>query len=211
LLSWYALAPIALSPIAGWFAAPLVGWQAEGKPPHPAITIAGCMAIALWAAVTMPATLLLPLTCVLGWTLLALAMIDALALRLPDVLTLPLIAAGLLASLWLADRDPVAHTIGAGVGFAVFYAIQLLYYAVRGREGLGLGDAKLAAAAGAWLGWQALPSVTLIACAVAFVWVGIGTMKRGKRALEEQIAFGVPLCLGIWVVWLYGTPAFFGA
>ena len=168
------------------------------------------MAIALWASITMPATLLLPLTCLLGWTLFALAIIDALALRLPDVLTLPLIAAGLIASLWLADRDPIAHAIGAGIGFAVFLAIQLTYRWVRGRDGLGLGDAKLAAAAGAWLGWQALPSVTLIACAAAFVWVGIGYMTRGKRVLEEQIAFGVPLCLAIWLVWLYGTPAFFG-
>jgi leader peptidase (prepilin peptidase)/N-methyltransferase len=64
------------------------------------------------------------------------------------------------------------------------------------------------AAAGAWLGWQALPLVVLIACAAAFVWIGLAVMLRGRAALHDEIAFGVPLCVAFWLVWLYGVPNF---
>jgi leader peptidase (prepilin peptidase)/N-methyltransferase len=198
------LAPIAIAPIAGWFAAPLLQKETESNEPRRILVAAGFAVVAVWAALTMPANWLLPATCLLGWTLFALATVDALALRLPDIFNLPLIAAGLLVSLKLGD--PLAHAIGAAAGFLVFYAIQFAYQAVRKREGLGLGDAKLAAAAGAWLGWQALPGIVLIACAVAVVWIGVAVIRRGRTVLEEQIPFGVPLCLAIWIVWLYGLP-----
>lgn len=170
------------------------------------VLIGGSLAVAAWAVMIMPATYLLWATLLLGWTLLLLSTIDLLALRLPDILTFPLLAAGLALSLWLPDRDPLAHVIGAAVGFVAFYGIALAYRRARGREGLGLGDAKLAAAAGAWLGWQALPSMVLIACAAGFVWIGLAVAMRGKSALSQEIAFGVPLCFAFWIVWLYGPP-----
>ena len=198
------MTPIAIAPILGWFTAPLLQKEAGSSDPGRILVAAGFTIVAVWAALAMPGDWLLPVTCVLGWILFALAAVDALALRLPDIFTLPLIAAGLLVSLKLGD--PLDHAIGAAAGFLVFYAIQFLYFAVRKREGLGLGDAKLAAAAGAWLGWQALPGIVLIACAVAAVWIGVALIRRGKTVLEEQIPFGVPLCLAIWIVWLYGLP-----
>lgn len=177
--------------------------------PPLALMIAACELLGLWAACTMPSAPLLAMTCALGWTLLVLATVDALALRLPDVLTLPLIAGGLAVSWWLPEHDLLGHAIGAAAGLAAFYSIAVLYRAARGVDGLGLGDAKLAGAAGAWLGWQALAFVVLIACAVGLVWVGIATMRRGRAALEERIPFGIALSFAIWIIWLYGLPAVF--
>ena len=59
------------------------------------------------------------------------------------------------------------HLIGGVLGFAAFFLIAWLYRQLREREGLGLGDAKLLAGAGAWLGWAALPSVVLLAACTA--------------------------------------------
>jgi leader peptidase (prepilin peptidase) / N-methyltransferase len=171
--------------------------------------VAACLALGLWAAYAMPPALVLAASCGLGWTLLVLATVDALALRLPDILTLPLIAAGLVVSWFLPERDLLGHAIGAAAGFASLWSIAFLYRAARGRDGLGMGDVKLAAAAGAWLGWQALAFVVLIACAVGLVWVGLAVMRRGRAALEERIPFGVALTFAIWLIWLYGLPEIF--
>lgn len=171
-------------------------------------TIAGSIVLGLWAAAVMPPGYLLAATCALGWALLVLGAVDGLALRLPDVLTLPLIAGGIAVSTLLPDRDVLGHVIGAFAGLLFFYGIAALYRALRGREGLGLGDVKLASAMGAWLGWQALPFTVLVACAIGLVWVGVATMRRGREALGEQLPFGVALCLALWIVWLYGLPGF---
>jgi len=190
---------------AGWCVAVFAHYEA-GQPPPYLATIAAAVGIAIWAALVMPLNFLLPVTLLLGWALLGLSLVDVLDFRLPDLATLPLIVAGLLISLWLPDGNPLGHLIGAIAGFAALYAIAVLYRRVRTREGLGLGDAKLTAAAGAWLGWQALPSIVLLACVVAFIWIGVTVAFRGKTVLEERIAFGVPLSFAFWLVWLHGAP-----
>lgn len=171
--------------------------------------IAACLVLGLWAAFAMPASILLAVTCALGWALLVLATVDALAFRLPDVLTLPLIATGVGVSLLLPERDLIGHTAGAFAGLAFFYIIAEGYRRLRGHEGLGLGDAKLAGVAGAWLGWEALPFVILAASAMGLIWAGVAVIRRGREALEERIPFGVALAAAIWVIWLHGVPALF--
>lgn len=193
---------------AGWLAALLVRQFAVLNRPAVASIIVTSMLLALWATMVMPSLFLLAITLVLAWALLVLGATDLLVFRLPDLLTLPLIGAGLLLSFWLPDADPAAHFAGGAIGFAALYGVAVAYRRARGHEGLGLGDAKLAAAAGAWLGWRALPSLLLLACAVGFIAVGIGVARRGKRAMRDQIAFGVPLCLAFWIVWLYGPLSF---
>ena len=94
--------------------------------------------------------------CLLGWCLVALAATDLATFVLPDALTLPLAGAGLV----LAEREVLADClVGAVAGWAAFQAIGCLYRHLRGRDGLGGGDAKLMTAAGAWVGWQGLPTV----------------------------------------------------
>jgi leader peptidase (prepilin peptidase)/N-methyltransferase len=134
---------------------------------------------------------------VLGAALLAIAAVDLRTYRIPDWLSLPLIAAGLAwTAVAQADRWP-AHAIGAAAGYAALALFGELYFRARRREGLGLGDAKLFAAGGAWLGWQALPAVLAVA-AVAGLIFALATRRRGQM----PIAFGPWLALGIWVAWL---------
>lgn len=173
--------------------------------------IAASIAFGIWAALVMPGTFLFPVTAALGIYLLTLAVIDAECFRLPDILTLPLIACGLVVAAFLPGMPLVDHIIGAVTGFAVFAGLAWLFRRVRGYDALGLGDAKLAGAAGAWLGWMPLPSVTLIACGLGFVWIGVRAITGGKQSIREHIAFGAPLAAAFWLVWLYGPLEIFSA
>ena len=207
-VSLWLIVALAASPLAAWALRLFVQWQGEGRTLPWLVALPAAAAVSIWAAVVMPPNYLLAATVLLGWVLLALSIVDFVTLRLPDVLTLPLTVIGLALSFSLPEGRPMSHLIGAAAGFFGLYAIALLYRSFRGREGLGLGDAKLAAAAGAWLGWQALPFVVLIACAAGFVLIGVAVMLRGRGALQDEIAFGVPLCVAFWLVWLYGVPGF---
>lgn len=170
------------------------------------LTELAALAIALWAATTLDGWSVLT-GCMLGWTLLTLALADWREKVLPDALTLPLIGAGLAAALVLPQLDPIAHALGAAAGLTLFLAISATFRRLRGYEGLGGGDAKLFAAAGAWVGWQGLASVLLIA-SVAALAVVIIMISAGKRDIgREEIAFGPYLCFGFWFVWLYGPVA----
>lgn len=130
-------------------------------------------------------------------TLLAIAAWDARHLRIPDALSLPLIAAGLAWAAW-AGEPWRAHLLGAALGYASLAGFGALFFRWRGREGLGLGDAKLFAAGGAWLGWQALPLVLALA-AVAGLAFALATTRSRPGA---EIAFGPWLALGIAAGWL---------
>lgn len=169
---------------------------------YPLIELAALVPV-LWAAAVMSGWLFWA-TCLLGWFLLVLAAVDLRHQILPDALTFPLIGLG-IAVAYFADAGGVAaHLIGAAAGFAVFAAIALAYERLRGRAGLGLGDAKLLAVAGAWVSWNGLASVVLIGAATALV-VALGTaMVRKNLALDRRIPLGPYLGLAIWVVWLHG-------
>lgn len=145
------------------------------------------------------------IACALGWTLIALTVSDITALRLPDVLTLPLTAAGLLAAYRTGMVTFIDGAVGAVVAFALFAALGFIYRRWRGRIGLGFGDAKLMAAAGAWVGVSGVPSVMLIGAGGALVLV-LATVAVTRRAWPRQrrIAFAPWLCLAIWWVYLVG-------
>jgi leader peptidase (prepilin peptidase) / N-methyltransferase len=199
---------VAVGAVPAGYVAALAARRLAASPAPPAwATILAAEVLGLWAATAMRDPTLVAITCALGWVLIVLAAVDMLAFRLPDVLTFPLIAAGLAVAWWF-DRDLVGHAVAAAIGWGSFYLLAWGYRRTRGREGLGLGDAKLAAAAGAWLGWENLPFMILLACAVGLVWVGIATARRGREALSERIPFGVALCFALWIVWLYGAPVF---
>jgi leader peptidase (prepilin peptidase)/N-methyltransferase len=169
---------------------------------YPGIELAA-LAVPLSAAAVLSGWLLWA-SLVLGWTLLTLAAIDLRHYFLPDLLTLPLVPAG-LAVVYAIDPTKLAdHAIGAAAGFLGFALIAWLYQRLRGREGLGLGDAKLLAAGGAWLGWPALPSVVALAAVIALALALAGALAGGKLGATTRIAFGPYLALAIWVVWLYG-------
>lgn len=117
-------------------------------------------------------------------------------MRIPDLASLPLIAGGLVCA--FLHRDPTAAAAGAAVGYLLMIAVEFLYRGVRGRDGLGRGDAKLLAAAGAWVGWAGLPMVLLIGAGTALV----AAVAAGRR--DRPMPFGPFLALGLLAVY-FGT------
>ena len=142
--------------------------------------------------------------------LIALCGIDIDRQLLPDVLTLPLLWIGLLASLWYAGgAAPPASTVdavaGAAAGYAFLWTVFQLFRLLTGKEGMGYGDFKLFAAAGAWLGWQMLPLVLLLAAVVgAAVGLTLIALKRHGRGVP--IPFGPYLAGAAWIAMLWGQP-----
>ncbi|HEX3429913.1 MAG TPA: A24 family peptidase [Rhizomicrobium sp.] len=171
-----------------------------------AMELAAIVVVA-WAALQTSGAIFF-LSCLFGWTLLLLAAIDWRVQLLPDVLTLPLMLAGLVASfvfplgLW---RD---HAIGAAAGFAALALVAWLYHRLRKREGLGLGDAKLSAAIGAWIGWQGLPTVVLWGSMLGLLFAIVRSLSGKRLELSDRLPFGAFLAAGGWLVWLYGPLGF---
>lgn len=140
-------------------------------------------------------------TAILAVALLALSACDLRSHRLPDLLTLPLIPAGWLAA-WLMDREVTLHVLGAVIGYGAFVLLEITYKALRGRAGLGRGDAKLLAAGGAWCGALLLPVIVLIASVSGLVLLLILHLS-GLRTIrpEQPVAFGPFLAVGIICGW----------
>lgn len=134
-----------------------------------------------------------------GWLLVTLALLDWRHFWLPDALTLPLAFLGFTAGMWATDVMLVDRIIGAAMGYGALLAIALAYRALRGREGLGLGDAKLLGALGAWFGWQALPFILLIASLLGLmVMLLIG---RAKQA-TARVPLGTFMALAALPAWM---------
>jgi leader peptidase (prepilin peptidase)/N-methyltransferase len=146
-------------------------------------------------------------SCVLGWTMLAIAAIDAQRFMIPDALSLPAIPFGLLASGYMLDASTnqlvsLHHVIGVCLGGASFWLVRDVYRRLRKREGLGLGDVKLAAAGGAWVGWINLSDVVLLAAVAALGFASArAIVRRSGLSRTERIAFGTFLAPSVWIVW----------
>jgi len=173
--------------------------------------IAVCAGMGLGAAVTGLAWLP-PLTALAGGFLtFGMVLIMATDFRhfiIPDILSLPAIPLG-IAEIAVRDIDLVGdHLLAAGLGGGSLFLLRLAYRRLRGIEGLGLGDVKLAMAAGAWTGVAGLPWVLLIACAAALTAVLAQRWRSPGETLTLQSAlpfgaFLAPAILAVWVgqVW----------
>jgi leader peptidase (prepilin peptidase)/N-methyltransferase len=159
-------------------------------------------ALAAWGGGAVSARVLL-LSLLLGGTLIALTEIDRTSFRLPDRLTLALVVGGLAAAA-VNGNDVLWHLFSAALGLALIVLTDQIYRAVRGVAGIGLGDAKLFAASGAWLGAEGLPSVLLWACASALLVVVLGRAMGRRLDAQTAIPFGPFLALGTWIVWCLG-------
>lgn len=138
----------------------------------------------------------------LGWLLLTLAVLDWRHFWLPDALTMPLAFLGFTIGMWTTDVMLMDRVIGAAAGYGALLAISLGYRAWRGHEGLGLGDAKLLGALGAWMGWQALPFILLVASFAALLVVLLGRLRGAVISAESRVPLGTFLCLGALPGWL---------
>ena len=136
------------------------------------------------------------------WTLVALFMIDAQTMLLPDDLTYPLLWAGILLNMngWFVPLSD--SVLGAVFGYLSLWSIYHLFKLLTGKEGMGYGDFKLLAALGAWGGWQILPFVIFASSAFGALF-GIAWMLLKRNGQSLPMPFGPWLAMAGFValVW----------
>ena len=119
---------------------------------------------------------------------------------IPNELTFPLMAIGLLKSF-----DPnlnqylfpnfLNSLIGGVAGYIIIWMIIFIYKRLRNKEGMGLGDAKLLSAIGFWFGWISIPFILFFSSFIALV-LAIPSLINKSKNLSSQIPFGPYLILG---------------
>ena len=135
------------------------------------------------------------LLCVLS---AALAWIDIRQGIIPDWLNLTIASLGLIKIVLTGDPTAGIAAVGEGAIIGgIFWLLRRLYFAVRGVQGLGLGDVKFLGAAGIWVGVAGIPFVLLVATMTALARVGV--MQISGRALTAQtsMSFGPFLAAGL--------------
>jgi leader peptidase (prepilin peptidase) / N-methyltransferase len=137
---------------------------------------------------------------------LAIAVVDARRLIIPDGLNALAFVAGLATAGLAAQAAPgeaiLNALLRASLTSGAFFAFRAGYRGLRGREGMGLGDVKLAAVAGAWLDWADLPVAVDIAALSALAWALIGRLRGNEWSLAAKLPFGAFLAPAIWICWL---------
>lgn len=193
---------------------PLVSWLAlrgrcsackariSARYPLIELATAALFGLVAWRLGAQPAVLL---WCGAVAVLLALALIDWDTTVLPDGLTLPLLWAGLAATAlgWLPGQTLGEAIAGAAVGYLSLWSVYWLFKLATGKEGMGYGDFKLLAALGAWLGWQAIVPIVLMASIIGAI-VGLGMKATGSLREGRFVPFGPFLAGGGLVVLLAG-------
>ncbi len=169
---------------------------------YPVVEILGAVlcAFALVMLQTPPAILG---ALIFSFCLLALVCIDLEHYLLPDLITLPLMWCGLLFNISGVFADLPSAVIGAVAGYLALWSVFHVFKLITGKEGLGYGDFKLAAAIGAWLGWQMLPLVILLASVIGAVVGGI-YLAVSRRGRDHPIPFGPFLAGAGWVAMFWG-------
>jgi leader peptidase (prepilin peptidase) / N-methyltransferase len=201
--------PHCAAPVRAWQNIPVVSWlllrgrcRACGAPislRYPAVELLTLLlSVAVLAQFGYSGTALAAL--VFTWSLIALTFIDYDTQLLPDNITLPLLWLGLLVNTAGLVTDLSSAVIGAAAGYLLLWSLYWAFKLATGKEGMGYGDFKLLGALGAWLGWQALPGLILIA-ALAGLLVG-GGVQLARRS-RGPIPFGPFLALAGWIalVW----------
>ncbi len=171
------------------------------------IALAGCVAIA--SLVAAPGLLGL-FGAALGLLMIAIAIADARAYLIPDRLTLAAFLLGLAdAAAKGIENMPENIAIAAMQGFVLalaFFALREIYRRLRHRHGLGLGDVKLAAVAGAWLDWTLIPAAIEIAALSALLaYIASQLVLRQPLHATAKLPFGLFFAPAIWICWLLGA------
>src|SRR5487761_2206839 len=143
----------------------------------------------------------------LALLMLAIAIVDYRYFLIPNELTAAALALALVNAA-LADTPSMVESVAAAalrgaVTMFFFLALRWLYWRLRQREGLGLGDVKLAFVAGAWLDWPMIPVAIEIAALVALAAYGIWHVFGGRPVdTTSRLPFGLFFAPAIWLAWL---------
>lgn len=136
--------------------------------------------------------------------LVALFAIDLEHQILPNTITLPGIAIGFIFS-FIAPPGWQSSLIGILLGGGVLYGIAAAYYLVRREEGLGMGDVKMLAMIGAFLGWKAV-LVTLVLSSFSGALLGMALIAAQRGGMKLALPFGTFLALGALAAMFVGYP-----
>ena len=138
---------------------------------------------------------------------LALALIDWDTTLLPDVITLPLLWAGLILAALRWTPLPLPQALwGAVAGYLSLWTVTQLFKLATGRVGMGNGDFKLFAALGAWFGWQALVPIVLMASVIGAI-IGIALKFASRLREGGYVPFGPFLAGAGLTALLFGPSA----
>jgi leader peptidase (prepilin peptidase)/N-methyltransferase len=173
------------------------------------VTYASLSAIALAcaaASVVMAGGVRGSLGAALALLMLIIAAVDARRFIIPNELTLAALALALVQAAIL-DPNPARAILQAvlralALGL-IFFAVRETYVRLRGRDGLGLGDVKLAAVAGAWLGWTAIPIAVEVAALSALALYLVRYLGGRPLRATQRIPFGLFLAPAIWIAWMF--------
>jgi len=197
-----------------WFEnVPVVSWAtlrgrcrtcgASISPMYPLVELTTAVVFA-GGAIVYGLSALLAVRLAFACALITLFAIDLRHRILPNVITLPGIAAGFAAS-WFLPPGWISSLIGIVSGGGILLAIAEAYYRVRGHEGLGMGDVKMLAMIGAFLGWP-LMVLTLVLASFAGSIVGVAMIASGRGGMQAALPFGTFLALGALVAAVAGDP-----
>jgi leader peptidase (prepilin peptidase) / N-methyltransferase len=170
--------------------------------PRLPVMFAGSVAIAGLSLATLSGPAALAST-LLGVLMIAGADIDARTFLLPDLVTGGTLLSGILAAPLLNPYDP-APTLGVAVlraigTAAVLLAVRWGYAKLRKRQGIGLGDVKLAAGIGAWLPTEGIPLCFALAASSALVLILLAHMRGRPVNATTKLPFGAFLCPALWL------------
>ncbi len=164
----------------------------------------------IWAAGNVEIRPVLKETSALFILLTTIALFDMRFLIIPNYLVVIMIFLATL-SIDLGNRlELLDRMSGIAFGFALIAGVALFYRKLRNCEGIGLGDAKLAAASGAWIGVSGIPSVFLWATLSGLIAVSLSYVRGDRPSRMTAIPFGPHLAIGTWIVWLVGPMSIGG-
>ena len=134
-----------------------------------------------------------------AWALVVITFIDLDHRIIPDVISLPGTALGFAFSFAPGFPRPLDSVLGVAFGAGFLFLVLYAYEKIMGEEGMGLGDVKLLAMIGAFLGWQSLPITIMVSSLTGSV-VGVGyALIKGESVRKFPVPFGPFLALGAMV------------
>jgi leader peptidase (prepilin peptidase) / N-methyltransferase len=182
--------------------------SSESLQPRLTVMIASVAATAGLSVIALPGWTALA-AAVLGALMAAGADIDARSFMLPNVLTAATFLFGLLFAPMLNPQDPelalAAAIVRAAATAAVLALVRWGYGQLRHREGLGLGDVKLAAGIGAWLPADLIPACFALAAATALLVVLLAHARGRPIDAATKLPFGAFLCPALWLMFYVGA------